>query len=543
MAKSDILRKFIYKIGGDDPRNRNFLLAQGLQATAEEQKSLFSDLMSYHGSRINKYRYYWDMYNGNHWFSANPDTQQKLQINYCFKVVNKHTAFLMNKGFLIESSFPEIEKFLQTNWKLNLGGVRDYNLFGLELGIQGGVFGDTWVNAFTAQNKITLNPYIKYEILDGTKSFPVINRGKVIGFLYYGAEDVVSEENFGFARYGSRFEGYYYKAGSRTRIVEEEFYEPERFDLIDLPITHFKNFPSINSYYGVSDLSQIVDLNLLFDKTITDIQDVIDYHASPVTVLLGGKAGDLIRGANRVWSIPNEKAKITNLELNGDLVAASSHINRLRESILDQANIPNKIEHISNTSASSLAIQFMPLYETMEMKRIMYGVKLLELNALTIKLGILTNAISVNKVVRSALKRWKEEYGDAPDKIKKSAYPFSRSVSDREDFDSLSAFYSGRIPKEIFETFITWFPPLPRDEKIALDSEIAAINNNIHSLRHGRSILGMSESESYLMDKEIETEMKKNPKLSKSVTVTNKTGLGNPDVTGEKNSIAAQQKL
>lgn len=543
------LRTKLWTSLGDDPRYRNFLMAAGLANDADSKKRKFNKLLELHAPRINGYKYYNDLYNGTHWFNESDENLNPTKINLCWATVNKHATFLMGKGFLVESNFPDIEKFLQRNWALNSGGEAQDNIFGLNLAIKGGINGDTWVSVLNATHEITGESYIKYSIMDSMKSFPVLDRGDFISYLDYGLETFVLKENYGFAEYQDRNAGYFYKPGYRAKIVEEEVVDVEQYDFLDLPIVHFPNFPS-NFYFGFSDLTQIADLNTLYDRLLTDIQDIVDYHASPVTVITGAKGDQLVRGANKVWTLPRD-ASIKNLELNGDLGAARDHLAKIRESIADISNIPEmtlgKLNNISNTSGAALAIQFMPLYETMELKRIFYGRNLLNLNILTIKYGILKGELSPNKIIKDALKLWNESYKDRPKEEKERNYPFSEKIDPNKNYDDIGVFYRNELPKEIFQTFITWFPPLPRDEKILTDIALALRNGELISKRHARSMIGLSEQESLLMERELREEFEKSS--SEGMVVTNnskadfKTGLeGDPDIKGQNISDKVAEK-
>ncbi len=543
------LRTYLWQVAGDDPRYTNFLKAAGIEAEIFQKRTKYDKLLEVHGSRINKYNVYYNLYSGNHWFDTSDDNVEPVKVNFCNMTVNKNVAFLMNKGFLVESNFPDIEKFLQDNWLLNGGGMAPNNPFGIELALMGGITGDAWVSALLDLHPITQQEYIKYSLFDSTRAFPVLHKRKMMGYLDYGLDDVVTAINNGFAEYDKEYGGSFYQPGMRQIIRDDDVVNTELFDFLEMPIIHFPNYPLVGQYYGMSDLSQIADLNLLYDRLLTDVQDIIDYHSSPVTILKGARASELTRGANKVWSIPKD-ADIKNLELNGDLTSASNHIMKLRESIAEVSNVPvNKTDHISNTSAAALAIQFMPLYETMEFKRTFYGAKLLELNALTIKYGILRNKISINKIIKDALKKWKEDYKDADEMTRERNYPFSEKVDKSKNYDDITAFYNGEIPKEIFETFITWFPPLPRDEKSVADMVIALTNAKLYSKRHARSVIGLSEKESVYIAKEIEEEVKQDfEKFQKKETITNsskfgKTGMeGDNDVKGEKESRRVEKK-
>ena len=80
-----------------------------------------------------------------------------------------------------------------------------------------------------------------------------------------------------------------------------------------------------SSPWGLSDIQDITDLNRVINETVTLIQDIVDYYASPTTVIIGAKANQLERGPKKVWSIAYDKAKIENLTLGQDLAQSMEY--------------------------------------------------------------------------------------------------------------------------------------------------------------------------------------------------------------------------
>jgi len=572
----DILTRYLFQIGSHDVRYKNFLQAQGIESSLIERKTLFDKTLQYHNARITKYLYYLNMYYGNQWFLRTPpEEQNQLIANYCAVTVDKNVAFLMNKGFLVESDFREIELFLQNNWKLNNAGTREDNLFGVQLATLGSIAGDVWFDIMFSKHDLTGEEYIKYNLLEVGKCFPVLERQQLKGFLYYGTHEIIDKENNGFADYKEQTEGYYYRPGSKKIIVEEKVKRTEQFDFLEIPVIHVANIPIPAMYYGLSDLMNVGELNMLYNKVISDMQDIIDYHAAPVTILKGAKGSELIRGPNRVWSLPKE-ASIDNLTLDGDLTGIAEQLKRLRIMIAEASKIPEgavgKEQSISNTSAAALAIAYMPMYETMELKRITYGASLLKTNNLTIKLALLKGKLSASKIIKEALKKHKGEFSNYDKETKDRHYPFKEKINPDTDYDNVALLMDGQLPPELFETYITWFPPFKRDEKADLDTALSASGGDdpFWSKRHARSYTGMTEKESFLMEREIAEEKKRKHELQKElqpeqsappiqegmneeerekfenseITMTDKTGLeGDPDLKGERESIRHEQQI
>lgn len=555
---TNAIKKYILEVAGTSPRFQSFLQAQNLtmDMTETKRRSLIEILREKHNARLKAYELYWGMYYGDHWFNPGADLSKPTPkfVNFCAMNVNKHMSFLMNKGFLVETDFPETEEYLQNNWALNHGGTKDRNLFGLEMALMGGVTGDVWIDVYFDKHEMTGEEFIKYEVLSSGKCFPVLDSSKFIGLLYYSFEEFVVSENSGFPEFDTRYEGFYIRAGQKSVIRDDSVVEIEKYDITDIPIIHIQNFPVPLTYYGITDLTSVIDLNIMYDKLLTNISDIVDYHAAPITVLKGAKAGDLVKAPNRVWILSNKDATIENLQLEGDIPAANKLLETTMKHISQAGRMPEtslgKDTGISNTTGTGLATTFMPLYEAMEVKRIMYGLGIINMNILSLKMAVMKGQLSVNKIYKEAIKRWEQTYSNYDDMTKKRFHPFgNRKFRSDVNFDTPAAIINGRIPKEIYQSYITWFPPLPRDEKNSADLSLANVGAKIWSRRFGRAFQGMSERESIVMEQEIIDEAEKSKEVfEEQVIVTNKfdkkkTGLeGNEDVKSEKESQRQENK-
>lgn len=542
---SRVLRTYLSKIGSEDPRMRSFIQAQNIDisGTSVRSNKAFDALMEMHKDRIEKYLYYWNLYMGNHWFNLSEENLDAIKINYCSVTVNKNVAFLMNKGFKVTSQFYAVEKYLQNMWELN-SASKDFNLFGINMGIMGSVTGDVFIDALYDTSEIYQQEYLKIRILDSHECFPVVDGKEEIGLLHYAMRKRIKNENFGFPDSEVAYEGFYYdNKGNKTFIKGQDRIEGTAYSLREKPFFHIKNFPIPVSNYGMSDLSNIHDLNLTYDRISTDIQDIIDYHAQPVTILTGAKASELQRGVNKLWSLPNG-ASITNLRLEGDLNASISQLSRLRQNIAEVSGIPEgavgKQIPMSNTSAAALAISFMPLYETMEYKRTIYGEGLLRINTYAIKTAILRGDISVNQIVKEALKKWREAYADATDEIRERNYPFSKPVDEQYNYDTLAAFMENKIPQEIFKTSVMWFPPLPRDDSLSAQLAVQNVASGIWSKSYARRYLGIDDIQIMQIEKELKVEQEDAIAMQQATLVTNEKIGMNPDSYGQKESMRVQ---
>lgn len=512
---------------GFDFRNSTFMKAQNMEVDTEVSKTLYQQLVQRHQQRLNSYVENFNMYIGHHWnqIEARGVTYKNrfIEKNYSKIIVDKHLAFLMNKGFLVATDFPSTERWLQRQYKRNKLGNRENNELGLELGLVGGITGDGWILILEDQKDVL------FELLNPLKCFPILDRGKLHSFLYYGTEEIVTKANFGFSEYGELQTGYYYTPGARQQLMEDKpASDPESYVLPNIPIVHFRNSPLAFDYFGVSDLVGSNDLSKKYDEALQNIQQTIEYHASPVTVIIGAKASDLQRGANRVWSLP-AGATINNLMLNSDLEAASAHLARLEEAILSQARIPSiavrNPTSISNTAGIAVALQYMPMIEVMEQKRITYGAGFLEMNKTILKIAFLKGTLKPGAIIKEALDQFNKAYSNYDEITRKQNYPFESPIEEDNltQYDSLAMIQDDDIPTELYESYITWQNPMPRDEKLDADMAINMVAGGLWSTRYARAYIGITDIESKEIEKEIRDDMAQAASLAGDTVVTNAT--------------------
>jgi len=144
-------------------------------------------------------------------------------------------------------------------------------------------------------------------------------------------------------------------------FINDELVESQENPLGVIPFVHISNTKVPSSPWGLSDIQDITDLNRAYNETATLIQDIVNYYASPTTVIMGAKANDLQRGPSKVWAVPNDKARIENLSLNGELAEALEFLDTLKEKMHEIESVPinafGQEIAISNTSGVALQLQ------------------------------------------------------------------------------------------------------------------------------------------------------------------------------------------
>jgi hypothetical protein len=199
-----------------------------------------------------------------------------------------------------------------------------------------------------------------------------------------------------------------------TDDIIEEYINDELIDsrpnpLGTIPVVHIPNVRISGSPWGLSDCNDIIPINRTYNETATDIADIVNYHAAPVTVIIGAKASQLEKGANKVWGGLPKDAKVENLEGGAQgLKGAMEFLAMMKKSMHEMVGVPEtalgQAQPISNTSGVALSIQFQPLMNRYHQKIIQYARGLERVNEL-ILLNLVVKepeAMQVNPGTRSA---------------------------------------------------------------------------------------------------------------------------------------------
>ena len=177
-----------------------------------------------------------------------------------------------------------------------------------------------------------------------------------------------------------------------TDDVIEEYINDELIDsrpnpLGTIPVIHIPNVRISGSPWGLSDCNDIININRAYNETATDIADIVNYHAAPVTVIIGAKASQLEKGANKVWGGLPKDARVENLEGGAQgLKGAMEFMAMMKKSMHEMIGVPEtalgQAQPISNTSGVALSIQFQPLMNRYHQKIIQYSHGLERVNEL-----------------------------------------------------------------------------------------------------------------------------------------------------------------
>ena len=391
----------------------------------------------YTHTRIQRYQRNWRFYRGEHFQRASMDGKRKLVINMLRPIVDKSVDWLFGNGFKFATppGNEAILPWLELTWQQN---GRD--LMSWEHGQMGAVSGDAYWY-ITVQDRDVLGKPIPLDdqrivirTLNSAYVHPIYDSGDTREMLacvvQFPSVNVPLNMD---VRYRGNL-GLYTIYITRDRIVEywnrEEIPGSKRVNLLGvIPVVHTRNTPIANSFFGASDIEDIIPLNEEYNNVAEDIDSIIKYHAAPTTIVYGTRASLMEKGPNKVWSGLPKDSRVENLALQSELVASVEHLAFMKRAIMELSNTPEQslgqTQEISNTSAAALEVQYLPLIEKTRRKYLTYGEGIRKANEIIIRI--------VNRLLR---------------------VPVSQFIGD---------------PARMYETTVTFNSPLPQDEKLKID--------------------------------------------------------------------------
>lgn len=171
--------------------------------------------------------------------------------------------------------------------------------------------------------------------------------------------------------------------------VNDELIDARKNPLGVIPVVHIPNIPISGSPWGLADIADIIPLNREFNEKATEISDIINYHAAPITIVTGAKISNLERGANRVWGGLPEKSQVFNLENGVDLTGPLSYLELIKRGMHEIMGVPEgalgQIQPISNTSAAALAATNQSIMQKRTLKMQVYGKGIHDIDELVLR--------------------------------------------------------------------------------------------------------------------------------------------------------------
>ena len=334
-----------------------------------------------HGPRLNRYSMNWAMYLGHHYSYRRQTGESQIALNYYRAFTDFIINFTFGKGVMFrspketEAIVPDI---LERVWEVDNNKATVL----WEIGQQGTVSGDCFIKvAYEEEYKDPAGRVhpgrVRILPLNSSFCFPEFHphdRERLIRF------------KLKYRFWGTSLEGTR-QVFTYTEILTDDIIEEYINDeLIDsrpnplgvIPVVHIPNVRISGSPWGLSDCNDIISINRTYNETATDVADIVNYHAAPVTVIIGAKASQLEKGANKVWGGLPKEARVENLEGGAQgLKGAMEFMALLKKSMHEMVGVPEtalgQAMPVSNTSGVALSIMFQPLMNRYHQKIIQYS--------------------------------------------------------------------------------------------------------------------------------------------------------------------------
>lgn len=345
-----------------------------------------------HGPRLNRYSSAWAWYLGHHWSYRREMGESQFYMNYVRTMSDYITNFCFGKG--VQFKTPEqnnaiIPHLLDDVW--NTHNNKHKVLW--EMGQLAGVTGDCFVKVAYEE------PYVDTVGIPHEGRIRVIPLNPAHCFPEYHPHDRDRLLRFKlkYRFWGTSAEGtrqVYTFTEILTDEIIQQFINDELVDEYPnaigmVPVVHIPNVSISSSPWGQSDIWDIIPLNRELNEKMTEVSDIINYHAAPVTIITGAKASQLERGPKKVWAGLPKDAQVFNLESRGEMSGALEYIQFLKRTMHEITGIPEaalgQFQPVSNTSGVALAIQYQPLMNRYQMKKIHFTKGLERINELVIR--------------------------------------------------------------------------------------------------------------------------------------------------------------
>jgi len=425
-----------------------------------------------HGPRLNRYAQSWAFYLGHHWGYRREMGEPQVTFNYFKAFADYINNFTFGRGVHFTCA-REYQHIIPANLKRIWEVDNEKQAVLWEMGNHGGVSGDAFVKvAYDPEYVDSVGAYhpgrVRILPLNASFCFPEWHphdRERLIRFK-------LKYRFWGTSTEGTR--QVYTYTEIITDDVIEEYVNDEMIDsrpnpLGQVPIVHIPNTLISSSPWGLSDVQDILLLNRQYNEISTDIADIINYHAAPVTIITGAKASNLEKGPKKVWGGLPKDARVENLVGGTEaLPQALAYLESIKRSMHELTGVPEQalgqFMAISNTSGVALAIQFQPMMQKYGQRKMQYGQGLKKINELALR----------------------TLFTFEPDTLKYDPET-SGVIEDAEEMQVLALDPADPL---IYMTDVDWPAPLPVDKLIALNEIQAKMALGLESKRGALKTLG-----------------------------------------------------
>jgi len=360
----------------------------------ELSASLFEQRMAKeYGDRLARYKEAWEYYNGNHDKSLAVKTGQaddNVTINLARLIVDKGAAFLFGKEptfELQEGEATAAEEALGLFWQAN----RKMTLLN-SVALMGGIYGDVFIKIIPQESDpprlVNLMPQDVRAFTEPDDIEAVYRY--VIQFTSLGKDGKALTKRQKIEREDNGTWMILNKVSLGAGKWEADPDNPDvSWGYQWAPIFHAQNLLSPGSYYGFSDLEDVSEQDAI-NYIASKVQRILRFHAHPKTIGKDFKPGDLETNEDDVLILPSATSDLFNLEMQSDLSAALTFMDRLTNWYLATSRIPRidpAVINVGSLSGFALRVLYGDLLEKTNVKQKTYGDMLIDLNRRVLELG------------------------------------------------------------------------------------------------------------------------------------------------------------
>lgn len=339
--------------------------------------------------RRERIRRAWNFYEGFHWEELPETDGVEMTLNYVRAFINRFVSFELGNGVSILSHeklkgviVDKAENLDMTNYLRNVYENNGGGEFLLDLGQMKSVTGEAWVLVdFLSADEVN-DPYEENDngriqlLLQPTGCvFPTyeshrrdVLKSVMVTYLYN--KQVMNPITGTTSEKPATYRQIWTKDSIRVYDDGVETVYENPYNII--PFVCIRNVSLSASNVGQSDIEDLIPINIEINRKASDISEIIDYHASPVTIVKGAKIGALEKGANKVWGGLPTTASVENLTMATDLSASNNFTKELKQAMIEIGGLPESLlggaTNISNTSGVALQYANLPLVEKTKTK-------------------------------------------------------------------------------------------------------------------------------------------------------------------------------
>lgn len=410
------------------------------------------------------------IYLGYHWAYKREAGEPNITVNYTAALSRYITNFTFGRGinFMCDKKYEHIvPALLDRAWTID----NDKKSTLWQMGENGSVAGDCFVKvayeAAWADPAGNVHPgRVRILPLNAAQAFPEYHphdRDRLLRFK-------LKYKFWGTSLEGTR-QVYTYTEIITDSYIEEyvndELLDARENPLGIIPIVHIRNIAISGSPWGLADIVDVIPLNREYNEKCTEISDIINYHAAPVTIVTGAKVSSLEKGAKKVWGGLPKDANVFNLENGVDLNGPLAYLELIKRSMHELTGVPEtalgQMQPISNTSGVALATTYQSMMQRYSLKQINYtlGFKM------------------INEIILKTLFLYE------PDTL---AYQEDSEGIRTEDYQPLVIDPSDPA---VYQIDVDWPPPLPVDQLVKLNEIQVKLALGLESKRGALRELGV----------------------------------------------------